>query len=110
MFRATGSSPTQVLLSSSCLSFGRRRFQNAESLYAPHANHDFFWMTLTHTDEHEPRQSLDIGSRHFERGRGAKINQRGIDVFASEELLHHLRRRMSDSAILDVNELPLVRF
>src|SRR5262245_64157153 len=67
-------------------------------------------MTLTNTNENEPCQSLDIRSRHFERRRRAEINQRRINVFAREELLHHLRRRMPDSTILDVNELPVVRF
>src|SRR5262245_48758442 len=67
-------------------------------------------MTLTNTNENEPCQSLDIRSRHFERRRRAEINQRRINVFAREELLHHLGRRMPDSPILDVNELPVVRF
>src|SRR5262245_13489290 len=67
-------------------------------------------MTLTNTNENEPCQSLDIRSRHFERRRRAEINQRRINVFAREELLHHLGGRMPDSPILDVNELPVVRF
>jgi hypothetical protein len=58
--------------------------EKSQSPYPPYANHHFCWMTLANTDENEPCQSLDIGIRHFERGRRAKINQRRINLFARE--------------------------
>src|SRR6185295_12046792 len=73
------------------------------------ADHDLVRIALADANEQTLGEPLQVGRSRFKLRLSAEIDELWIDGLAREQLLHDVRRRCSNAAILHIDEIAFIR-